>query len=375
MEQPTTNGNGTRLVVLWESLGPYHHDRLRELARGGFEIDVIELHEQSRDYQWERDSALDYRIHTIVPAGARTNGLLIAARIIRICWRSKARAMFFCHYEKMGVFVSSLVLRLARRRVFTMIDSKFDDYPRVLWRELIKSLYLRPYSGALVASARSRDYVRFLGFGQRPVQQGYDTIDIARFSRIADDGTVVIPHDQRPFLVVARLVPKKNIAEVLRAFALHLQRHGAGRELHIIGYGPMEAELVALAAELGIAPSVRFLGARPSSEVADAMIRSVALILASTEEQFGLVINEALAMGTPVIVSSNAGAVDELVDNDRNGIIVNPRDTAGISHAMSRIATMPELEWTRMSAHARDAATRGDVRHFRSGVERLLDAG
>lgn len=372
---PGSAGSDARppLVLLWENFGPYHHDRARALAARGHEVHGIELATSSRDYHWDRQEAAATYTVQVVDDGSRPVGhWRQLAGMVRLCWRTGARHVFLCHYDRTTVLIAATILRLGRRRVFTMVDSKFDDYPRVLWRELVKSLYLRPYSGALVASRRSREYLAFLGFRRRPIAQGYDTIDIGRFAApIAATDADAVPFAERPFVVVARLVPKKNIATVLTAFAAYRAAHPDGRELHIIGYGPLREELEERARALGIDGAVRFAGTQQTAEVARVLAGGLVLILASTEEQFGLVVNEALAAGAPVIVSAAAGAVDELVDNLANGIIVDPRDPDSIVRAMAYVSA-DELRWRRMRERARASAVRGDVARFCDGVAELI---
>lgn len=97
------------------------------------------------------------------------------------------------------------------------------------------------------------------------------------------------------------------------------------------------------------------------------------LILPSLEEQFGLVVLEAMALGLPAIVSNRAGAVDLLVDNLVNGIEVDPLSRAGLVAAMAEIAR-DEARWERFSLAAREASERGSAAHFAAAVARLADA-
>lgn len=357
------------LLFMWENLGPTHHDRLAAVAAAGFDVEAIELSATSSVYDWERTDATPYRVQTLEPSTGTTAAPVMFWRLLTACRRSRARHLFLCHYERFAVFAVAAVMRLLGRRVFIMLDSKFDDYPRFLWREVGKSLFVVPYSGGLVGSRRSRDYLNFLGMRGKPIELGYDTIDIARFR--PDDDADEVPFATRPFLIVARLVPKKNISAVLRAFAAYRTMHGEARELHIIGYGSDRDALEAEAKTLGIADAVRFLGLQPSDEVARAMGSSLALILASTEEQFGLVVNEALAAGLPVIVSGNAGASDYLIENLGNGIHINPYDQGCIVSAMAHVGS-DEATWRSMRARALETAERGDARHFVSAVHDLV---
>ena len=142
-----------------------------------------------------------------------------------------ARHIFFCHYQLPLVFAAALTLRLFGRRVYAMVDSKFDDYPRFIGREYAKSWFLIPYSGALVAGRRSRDYLAFLGVPLQHTELGYDTIEISRLAGVAEAADAALA--ERPCLVVDRLVAKKNIPAVLEAFARYRDRYGDRRELHV----------------------------------------------------------------------------------------------------------------------------------------------
>ncbi|MBO9602024.1 MAG: glycosyltransferase family 4 protein [Novosphingobium sp.] len=358
-------------VFVWENLGPTHDDRLRAVAATGIAVTAVQFSGKSATYSWESIASGDYRAVTLCAAGERVLRLALAWRLIRAIRRSGAHAVFLCHYEMPAVLLAAIVTRICGKRVYAMIDSKFDDYPRRVGREMAKSLFLLPYHGAVTASLRSRDYLAFLGLNPARIALGYDTLDTARIAGQAS-GVEPTPFERRDFLIVARLVPKKNIAAALEAFAAFVERNGSGRRLRICGDGPLESELKARAEALGIGGLVDFAGFVQTREVSEAMARALALILPSVEEQFGLVINEALSMGLPVICSINAGAADVLVDNLVNGFLVSPHESATIAGAMEMLHRDPALH-ERMAAAAAAAAPRGDARLFADAVGALTD--
>ncbi|MFM5948521.1 MAG: glycosyltransferase [Novosphingobium sp.] len=362
------------IVFVWESFGPSHFDRIEAIAREpGLAAIGIEFNRQSRAYQWERGEQGAARRVSLFDSDRQPGQLALTWRLLRAVLGNPARNLFLCHYNYPPVFIAALAARLFGRRVFAMLDSKYDDYPRFSPREWFKRVLLFPYNGALVASRRSADYARQLGFRRRPVAQGFDSLDVSRL-RSASAGARDLPHVERDFLIVARLVAKKNLPFALRAFATHRARARHARKLQIIGYGDQEAELRRLAEELGIADSVLFEGMRDSPSVARAMAEALCLILPSIEEQFGLVVIEALAQGLPVLVSSNAGAVDELVDHGGNGWVIDPYRLETLTEAMA-LLDRDEAQWRAARAAASASCERGDVRHFVAGVQALVQAG
>ena len=133
-------------------------------------------------------------------------------------------------------------------------------------------------------------------------------------------------------LAVGRLIERKGIADLLRAWAL-LPR---GRyTLEIAGGGPQSAALRALATELGVSDDVRFAGPLTRDAVALRCRHSDMFVLTPSEEAFGNVFAEAIAAGLPVI-GSDSGAIPELVAQGENGILVAAGDAAAIARARWR---------------------------------------
>lgn len=127
---------------------------------------------------------------------------------------------------------------------------------------------------------------------------------------------------------VARFEAPKDHATLLRALA----RLGAlDWELELVGDGPLEPAMRALAKKLGIAGRVRFLGYQP--DAAPVLARAQLFVLASRSEAFPRSVLEAMRAGLPV-VASRVGGLAEAVDNEKNGVLVPRDDIGGLSAAL-----------------------------------------
>lgn len=366
-----TATSGSRpIAIMWENFGPYHHDRVRALPEAGMPAVAIQLFSRSVVYDWEDSAATPYPMVTLARSDEDVSMFGLARKLVKAVRESGARDCYFCHYEYPAVFLAAIWLRLRGHRVYMMISSKYDDYPRVAWREKAKSLLMLPYLGGIVGSERSRDYAASLGIDRDKTVIGYDTLDIARLASQGEPVANGLAFTDRPFLIVARLIPKKNIQNSLRAFARYAREQQDGRRLEILGDGPLRQELKALAAELGVAELVDFRGHVDSARVSEAMRRSLVLLLPSTSEQFGLVVNEGFANALPAIISSQCGAADVLLDDGENGIVIDALSEDQLHAAMMRIGT-DEALWRRMSDAARASAPRGDVARFVEAVRSL----
>jgi teichuronic acid biosynthesis glycosyltransferase TuaC len=160
------------------------------------------------------------------------------------------------------------------------------------------------------------------------IANGYDD----RLFKIADT-----PRDLG-LLFVGTLVPVKSLVVLLRAYASVCDRVSA--PLTLAGDGTQRPALESLAAELGIADRVQFVGADDRAEVAGLMQRASALLLPSLSEGWPLVIGEAMACGTPV-VASRVGGIPDIVASDDGGILVQPGDEAGLAEALVAILERP----------------------------------
>jgi glycosyltransferase involved in cell wall biosynthesis len=151
------------------------------------------------------------------------------------------------------------------------------------------------------------------------------------------------------FLSVGRLVPDKNHARVIDAFAA--AGLGAGQatlELH--GTGPLRAELEARAERVGV--DVRFAGHTDTAQLPEAYARADAFVLASTYEPFGVVVREAAAAALPIVCSRVAGAAGDVAVEGDNALLVDPRDTGAIATALRTLAGDPALR-ARLGARGR----------------------
>ncbi len=365
------------IALVWDNLGPTHVDRCAAVAEALGEhgkLTAIEICASSNDYGWRPAAPVNFdkislfRMSTPESAGA----LKLALRLVRACRAARARTVFLWGYQLSGVFIAACAMRLLGIRVLIFNDSKFDDKPRYLSKELAKILYCLPFNGGITASTRGVDYLRLRGFRKRPIELYYDNISIDRVRRLAGmpPAPEGVNHAERNFLCVARLVEKKNHPMLLRAFALYRRRTQSQRRLIVCGSGPLEPELRRLAGELEIAEHVEFTGWVQEEDIARHLGRALCLILPSLEEQFGIAVLEAQAMGLPVIVSENVGARDLHVRSGVNGFVVESWNPVGIAYFMERIAGDAQL-WRELSTHALAGADLGDVRHFVASVFKL----
>lgn len=370
------------LVFMWAQFGAYHVDRLEAAAAAfgdRYRIVGIEVASGSRTYAWTPVSSGDAFMRTVLFPGALSDDVPWTKKLrksMRSIVAARPCAVFLCNQEEPEIMWAALLLRALRVPIFAMLDAKFDDSPRHVLKEAAKRLVLGLYRGALVAGERSVAYYRFLGMPEGWARTAYDTVSIERVQAqaampLAPGG---IAHGDRDFIVVARFVPKKNLQLALRAYGRYRAkptRYGRFRRLVLCGSGSLEPELRALVRELGVEQDVEFTGFLSHERVAQRLGAGLALILPSIEEQWGLVVNEAVALGLPILCSDNVGARDSLVRVGVNGYSFETDNDEGLAMLMHAIAE-DEALWRGLAEGSRRLAPRGDVAQFVRGVGELV---
>ena len=140
-------------------------------------------------------------------------------------------------------------------------------------------------------------------------------------------------------VTVGRLVPRKAIHVMLRALS---QPACADVHLAIVGSGPELDSLERLAAELGIAERVQFLGQVDETRKWQVLRASDAYVSSTMHEGFGLVYLEGMAAGLPVVTPNYGGQVDFLRDGE-TGFLVPPEDAEALAAAIARLRADPAL--------------------------------
>ena len=177
-----------------------------------------------------------------------------------------------------------------------------------------------------------------------------------------------IPADAAVFAFAGKLIDKKRPADFVRALTA-ARATGADIWGLIIGSGPLQAELAALAASLD-AP-VRFAGFRNQTELPTYLAAADALVLPSdARETWGLIVNEAMACGLPAVVSSAAGCCADLIDDGRTGYRFPFGDVDRLADAIVALArdlasdpsVIRESVLATISKYTCEAAVRGTLR-------------
>jgi glycosyltransferase involved in cell wall biosynthesis len=249
-----------------------------------------------------------------------------------------------------------LGLLVNRRRPMTLVTTCHGWVQRT-WRTLIyhqiDRLTLRHYDHVIAVSSDVATACRRMGVdGTRLslIENAIDTDQFAR-SRSRREAKREIGWPDGRFLIgaVGRLSPEKGFDLLIRAIA-QLVKNGCDIGLAIAGDGPEQANLQNLVSELGLADRVRLLGFQgdliPLYEAMDVYA------LSSRREGLPNVLLEAMALEVPVVATKVAG-VPTLIDNDKNGILVEAESVGALAEAIGQLVRDTALR-SRFAAAGRE---------------------
>ncbi len=367
------NGKSRRSVAfLLQRIGPYHHARLKALAADrSLSVSAIEFRAKDEVYAWDpvkEDGGF---------ARLRPRSTLDLRRALD---EVRPDVVVCAGYSDPEVHRSAAWALRSGTPLVTCSDSNYDDEPRNPAKEAVKKMMLKAFDAALVAGSRAHDYMDTLGVGVDRRFWPWDVIDNAHFESGADaarsaPGEVLerLRLPERYFICVARFVPKKNLCVLVEAYARYAAVAGESAwSLVLSGAGPLEDALRAQAAEAGLGARVCFPGFLQYPDLPACYGLAGALILPSRSDQWGLVVNEAMAAGLPVVVSSQCGCAPDLVREGENGFTFESRDVAGLAELMGRIAGMRQEERCAMGTRSRRIVAAYTPEAFASGLKAAI---
>lgn len=245
----------------------------------------------------------------------------------------------------------------------TLFWARRHDVPFLLWSEshqqdqrrqlamveFLKRKFLSRCSGFVVPGKSAFHYLKSQSVGDQPIFIAPNAIDNNLFAGASEGARKQASArrqkfglPQRYYLFVGRLVREKGVFELVQAYAKLDAQMRQQIGLVIVGDGPCRTQLQEVAA--GVSPgTLVFPGFLHREELGDYYGLAEAFILPTYTDTWGMVVNEAMACGLPVILSQLAGCAADLVQDQHNGILVPSKDVNSLEAAMKRIASNSDL--------------------------------
>lgn len=339
-----------RIGVITEIPTPYRLPLFARLAeRSDLELEVLFCASVEPGREWRDDGNLarvPHRVmrgwHPVLPARGDTFVYEINPEIVKILRRERYDALVVGGY---GVFAEQAAIAYARatRTPYLLHSESHHGKKRRALTRAIKRVALPAViahaAAGLATGTRAADYLVSYGLPRERVRIVPNTIDVVAYAsaatRVREDPAHTFERLGLPprfLLFVGRLVETKGLLDLLAA---HMHAGGDAPPLVVVGDGPLRGLVTA-------APNVRWLGFRQPAELIELFALADRTVLPSLAETWGVVVNEALACGSPVVVSDAVGAAHDLLRPGIDGIVVPAGNIDALATALVR--DLPSLE-------------------------------
>ena len=342
------NISDLRVGVIFHHIGPYHHARLNAAAS---QFSVLGFEWSARaSYAWgSAQNECLYRKKSLFestdPKSLSVENLRSA--LLKAIKEYRPDVLVINGWNDFGSLISLAVASDEGLPTVVMSESSRHDSPRNLIKEFSKSRLLNLYSSALVGGESHREYLEALEFSKEKIFKGYDVIDNTHFSkgttRVRKDPTSFRRKLNLPnqfFLASARFVEKKNLFRLIQAYSIYRsQTETSPWHLVLLGDGELKSHLQTQISNLKLSEYIHLPGFQPYEELPNYYGLANCFIHASTTEQWGLVVNEAMASRLPVLVSDRCGCAPDLVHHGHNGYLFDPYNVQQLADLMLKISS------------------------------------
>ncbi|MDX2225942.1 MAG: glycosyltransferase [Verrucomicrobiae bacterium] len=343
--------NMKKVLIHWPRYGPYHfaryHASRRVFMQKDILLDGLEIASGDSTYQWRKEDQIDRGgVTTLFQTGIyeRLPRRAMAEAIHAFLARSNPDVVAICGYASPDAHACLKWCLKQGKRAVLMTETTRLDKARYLLLEKIKSQYINRFDAAFCGGFLHRDYLLELGMESERIFDRYDVVDNEYFSssveRIKEAGfsrnDLGLPEKLSPFILASsRLIERKNIMRLLDAYREFRQRHPGGWPLVILGDGPQMAEIRDRIENRQI-PDVILPGFRQIDQLPEYYARAELFVHPAESEPWGLVVNEAMASGLPILASKRLGCSSDLVREGINGWKFDPYNTSDMVSVLCR---------------------------------------
>ena len=337
-----------RVLLLHNFLAPYRVPLFAALAtRFDLEVWILADVRKVRDWPSEAPDS-GFRCRLLPNVGvpwSRYNALIVNHTLPWALRGHTFDAIVCCAWDTPATFYTAWHAQRAGTPFILWSGSTAHEpnWLRTVTRPAVCRL-VRSAAAWLAYGTRAKEYLVSLGADGSRTFCAYNTVDLGTFAQADNVSTderdalrarVGIRPGASVVLYCGNLLDLKGVGELLKAFAVFLgERDDVA--LVLVGSGKNEREYQSFVESRGLAGRVFFAGFVAREKVVQYYAIADLLVLPSRREVWGLVVNEALAAGVPVLVTEVVGATPDLVRDGVNGFVVPPRDPEALCGALHR---------------------------------------
>jgi 1,2-diacylglycerol 3-alpha-glucosyltransferase len=351
----------TKYLLLWDRMGDYHRARVSELAQlvGKEKVWAGDLGGADDMYGWESGNENE-NYFRLSEKPVEKIGMFEGWRSFRKIVR-KEHITHVCipGYGRSVYILMIIWSRLTGKKVLIFAESW---YPGSIIIDRLKGLFLNWFTHAcFVSGERARiHFDRQLHYPPEKIFTGYSVVDNNHFTGIYAEKSL-----PPQLLCVARFSEEKNLELLIKAFT----RSGISKKwiLKIVGGGPKKHELL----KLSKGSPIQLIDWLSYNELPEHYGRASCFVLPSYFEPWGLVVNEAMAAGLPLILSDRIGALPDLLVDQMNGWQFENQNEDDLVRVLNDLALTGKKHLEEMGKSSSLIITRFSTRKWAETIEKF----
>jgi glycosyltransferase involved in cell wall biosynthesis len=374
-------GMKRRLLLLTEIIAPYRIPVFNVLAQQpGINLHVIFLSETDPDLrQWlvyKDEISFSYEVLRSWRWRSADRSLLLNFGLSKAIKRASPDIVICGGYNYPASWHAMQWSRRERVPFLLWVESTSrDQRSHYRFIEQIKTRFLQRCDAFIVPGRASSEYLRNYGVFGGNIFTAPNAVDIKLFARLAKSAREsaawcrsALQMPGRFFLFVGRLVKEKGVFDLLEAYKQMCPELREEIGVVFVGDGAACVELSRRAASI-VPGTVQFAGYVQRDKLASYYALAEALVFPTQTDPWGLVVNEAMACGLPVISSDAAGCAADLIENNWNGWMVQSGKITQLTRVMSDMVRNPHMRdsmgvrsWERIQDFSPEACAKGIAR-------------
>lgn len=328
------------LVFITNVPTPYKTSRFETLARRD-DVDLHVIYANSRthrhEFNFEQETPYGVELKTSYRIPLGDSEFMIDLWSLRRLLSVKADVFVVGGWNYTAAWSALFAGRL-RDIPVAVISPNIDQGSR--FSSIVVPPIVRRFDAHFALSTAAQKHLVSLGVDPSTVTVLPNSIDVQRFRQSLDDDTQAELKKQYglrsafTILYVGRLSEQKGVGDLLTAVG-NLRK--INTQLLIVGDGPRRSALERRAKQ-ELPDKVTFTGQLPNDELPNYYRLADIFVLPTHRDTWGLVLNEAMVCETPVITTTAAGAVGDLVRDGETGLVVPPGDPAALCRAIDQLS-------------------------------------
>jgi glycosyltransferase involved in cell wall biosynthesis len=333
-----------KIAILHNIIAPYKTSLFNALHEIYDNFKVLYISETEHRREWEinkDDIKFPHEIMFRMPADEVHSVLLF--RKTWLCLNAfDPEILIIDGYSYSASWAGLLWAKKNKRKIILWSSSNEQDHKRLFYKELLKRLFVKNCDAYNVYGSKSKKYLIKLGAREDRVFIMGNTTDndlfyneTMKWRKLRNTLCQEYAVPASNFLYIGRFSEEKNIFSMLEAYkkVMHISDEWG---LILVGNGPLRRAIEHYIQKHKIR-NVLLPGFKQRGEICKFFAISDVFVLPSVSEPWGLVVNEAMAAGLPVLVSDKCGCSEDLVKEGINGFLFDPYNSDELSNLMKRI--------------------------------------